>query len=300
MTIFFFSQIYLHPIIRDAHGRKMSKSLGNVIDPIDIINGITLEGLQKKLEQGNLDPNELEKAKEGLKKDFPDGIPECGTDALRFALISYTSQVIFITSFYHSFYCYCKSLIVNFSRICQSDKISLDIKRVHGYRQWCNKLWNAIRFAMIKLGDQYTPPATVAVDSMPPVCRWILSLLNKAVGKTVSSLEAYKFSEATSSIYSWWQYELCDVFIEAIKPYFSESQEFEAARGASRDTLWLCLDTGLRLLHPFMPYVTEELWQRLPQPKEACRKDSIMISEYPSAVQVNISFQGNLEINWRI
>lgn len=101
----------------------------------------------------------------------------------------------------------------------------------------------------------------------------------------MSSLEAYKFSEATSSIYSWWQYQLCDVFIEAIKPYFNDSQEFEAARGASRDTLWLCLNTGLRLLHPFMPYVTEELWQRLPQPKEACRKDSIMISEYPSTVQ---------------
>ncbi|XP_051192009.1 valine--tRNA ligase, mitochondrial 1 [Lolium perenne] len=253
-----FQKIYLHPIIRDAHGRKMSKSLGNVIDPIDVINGITLEGLQKKLEQGNLDPDELEKAKEGMKKDFPDGIPECGTDALRFALISYTSQ---------------------------SDKINLDIKRVHGYRQWCNKLWNAIRFAMIKLGDQYTPPTTIVLDSMPPVCRWILSVLNKSVGKTVSSLEAYKFSEATSSIYSWWQYQLCDVFIEAIKPYFNESQEFEAARGTSRDTLWLCLNTGLRLLHPFMPYVTEELWQRLPQPKEACRKDSIMISEYPSAVQ---------------
>ena len=84
----------------------MTKSLGNVIDPIDVINGITLEDLQKKLEQGNLDPDELEKAKEGQKKDFPDGIPECGTDALRFALISYTSQVILIASFHHSFYCY--------------------------------------------------------------------------------------------------------------------------------------------------------------------------------------------------
>ncbi|VAH05050.1 unnamed protein product [Triticum turgidum subsp. durum] len=266
-----FRKIYLHPIIRDAHGRKMSKSLGNVIDPIDVINGITLEGLQKKLEQGNLDQGELEKAKEGQKKDFPDGIPECGTDALRFALISYTSQ---------------------------SDKINLDIKRVHGYRQWCNKLWNAIRFAMIKLGDQYTPPATLAVHTMLPICKWILSVLSKAVGKTVSSLEAYKFSDATSSIYFWWQYQLCDVFIEAIKPYFNGSEEFESARGASRDTLWACLDTGLRLLHPFMPYITEELWQRLPQPKEACRKDSIMISEYPSAVQewANDKVENEMEI----
>ncbi|KAJ1294912.1 hypothetical protein BS78_01G182600 [Paspalum vaginatum] len=243
-----FQKVYLHPI-----------ALGNVIDPIDVINGISLENLQKKLEYGNLDPKEIEKAKEGQKKDFPNGIPECGTDALRFALISYTSQ---------------------------SDKINLDIKRVHGYRLWCNKLWNAIRFAMNMLGDHYMPPATVAICSLPPFCKWILSVLNKAIGKTESSLEAYKFSEATSCIHSWWQYQLCDVYIEVIKPYFNESQEFESARGASRDTLWVCLDTGLRLLHPFMPYITEELRQRLPQPKEeVCTKDSIMISAYPSVVQ---------------
>ncbi|KAG2547987.1 hypothetical protein PVAP13_9KG145685, partial [Panicum virgatum] len=265
-----FQKVYLHPIIRDAHGRKMAKSLGNVIDPIDVINGISLENLQKKLEDGNLDPKEIEKAKEGQRKDFPNGIPEWGTNALRFALISYT----------------------------QSDKINLDIKRVHGYRQWCNKLWNAIRFAMNKLGNQYVPPATIAVCSLPPVCKWILSVPNKAVGKTESSLEAYKFSEATSSIYSWWQYQLCDVYIEAIKPYFNESQEFESARGASRDTLWVCLDMGLRLLHPFMPYITEELWQRLPQPKQACTKDSIMISEYPTVVQewTNDQIENEVEI----
>jgi valyl-tRNA synthetase len=157
---------------------------------------------------------------------------------------------------------------------------------VVGYRQWCNKLWNAIRFAMGKLGDNYTPPATVDVSLMPPICQWILSVLNRAIGKTVTSLEAYKFSDATSAIYSWWQYQLCDVFIEAIKPYFNNSQEFELARVASKYTLWVCLDNGLRLLQPFMPYVTEELWQRLPQPKDSCRKDSIIISEYPSLIEV--------------
>ncbi|KAE8783792.1 Valyl-tRNA synthetase [Hordeum vulgare] len=254
-----FQKVYLHPMIRDAHGRKMSKSLGNVVDPLEVINGTTLEDLLKRLEEGNLDQNELSVAREGKKKDFPDGIAECGTDALRFALISYTSQ---------------------------SDKINLDIKRVVGYRQWCNKLWNAIRFAMGKLGDHYTPPATIVVSSMPPVCKWILSVLNKAIGKTVTSLEAYKFADATSAIYSWWQYQLCDVFIEAVKPYFfNDSHEFDSARAACRDALWVCLDNGLRLLHPFMPYVTEELWQRLPQPKDSCRKNSIMISEYPSIVK---------------
>ncbi|KAF2939124.1 valine--tRNA ligase, mitochondrial 1 isoform X1 [Oryza sativa Japonica Group] len=265
-----FQKVYLHPIVCDTHGRKMCKSLGNVIDPLEVINGMTLEGLVKRLEEGNLDPDELNL--ERKLTDYPDGIAECGTDALRFALISYTSQ---------------------------SDRINLDIKRVVGYRQWCNKLWNAIRFAMGKLGVHYSPPATVDVSIMPPICKWILSALNKATGKTVTSLEAYKFSDATSAIYSWWQYQLCDVFIEAIKPYFfNEPQEFESARVASRDTLWVCLETGLRLLHPFMPYITEELWQHLPQPKYSCRQDSIMISEYPSLVEewTNDNLENEMDI----
>ncbi|XP_072972048.1 valine--tRNA ligase, mitochondrial 1-like [Typha angustifolia] len=267
-----FSKVYLHPMIRDAHGRKMSKSLGNVIDPLEVINGISLEGLHKRLEEGNLDPNELSIAKEGQKKDFPNGIAECGADALRFALIAYTAQ---------------------------SDKINLDVLRVVGYRQWCNKLWNAIRFAMGKLGDQYTPPANIMVHSMPSICKWILSALNKAVAKTVSSLESYKFSDATTAVYSWWQFQLCDVFIEAIKPYFfNDSEEFEFARAACKDTLWVCLDTGLRLLHPFMPFVTEELWQRLPQAEDLRRKDSIMISEYPAVVEewTNEEVESDMEI----
>ncbi|XP_027069479.2 valine--tRNA ligase, mitochondrial 1-like isoform X1 [Coffea arabica] len=255
-----FRKVYLHPMIRDAHGRKMSKSLGNVIDPLDVITGITLEELHKKLEESNLDPTELEKAKEGQVKDFPNGIPECGADALRFALVSYTSQ---------------------------SDKINLDIQRVVGYRQWCNKLWNAIRFAMGKLGDDYTPPVDVVPDVIPFSCQWILSVLNKAISKTVLSLDSYEFSDAATAIYSWWQFQLCDVFIEVIKPYFSsKDSEFVSEKKFAQDTLWVCLDTGLRLLHPFMPYITEELWQRLPSRSDCARKESIMICDYPSTVEV--------------
>ncbi|KAG7035615.1 Valine--tRNA ligase, mitochondrial 1 [Cucurbita argyrosperma subsp. argyrosperma] len=254
-----FRTIYLHPMIRDAHGRKMSKSLGNVIDPVEVINGISLEGLHKRLEEGNLDPKELAVAKEGQVKDFPNGISECGADALRFALISYTAQ---------------------------SDKINLDIQRVVGYRQWCNKLWNAIRFAMSKLGNDYVPSKNVTPDALPFSCQWILSVLNKAISRTVSSLEAYEFSDATTAVYSWWQYQLCDVFIEAIKPYFSANDtEYASARSHAQDTLWLCLENGLRLLHPFMPYVTEELWQRLPYPKSSTRPESIMICDYPSVTE---------------
>ncbi|CBI31848.3 unnamed protein product, partial [Vitis vinifera] len=254
-----FRKVYLHPMIRDAHGRKMSKSLGNVIDPLEVINGISLEGLHKRLEEGNLDPSELVVAKEGQVKDFPNGIAECGADALRFALVTYTAQ---------------------------SDRINLDIQRVVGYRQWCNKLWNAIRFAMSKLGDDYTPPMEIVPDVMPFTCQWILSVLNKAISKTVSSMDSYEFADAASTVYSWWQFQLCDVFIEVVKPFFSSNDpKFASARRFAQDTLWVCLDNGLRLLHPFMPFVTEELWQRLPPARDCARKESIVISDYPSVVQ---------------
>lgn len=144
---------------------------------------------------------------------------------------------------------------------------------------------------MSKLGDDYTPPnpTTINPNVMPTSCQWILSVLNKAVGKTVSSLEAYEFSDAASAVYSWWQFQLCDIFIEVIKPYFTNSAASVASeRGFARDTLWVCLDSGLRLLHPFMPFVTEELWQRLPQPRDTIRKESIVIGEYPSVIQVRV------------
>ncbi|XP_054786171.1 valine--tRNA ligase, mitochondrial 1 isoform X2 [Prosopis cineraria] len=254
-----FRKVYLHPMIRDAHGRKMSKSLGNVIDPIEVINGISLDGLHKRLEEGNLDPKELAIAKEGQTKDFPNGIDECGADALRFALVSYTAQ---------------------------SDKINLDIQRVVGYRQWCNKLWNAVRFAMSKLGDDYTPPTNLTPNVLPFSCQWILSVLNKTISKAVKSLESYEFSHASTAVYSWWQYQLCDVFIEVIKPYFTGNDpKFTSERRSAQDTLWFCLEIGLRLLHPFMPFVTEELWQRLPSPRECKKAESIMICNYPTAVE---------------
>lgn len=257
-----FKQVYLHPMVRDAHGRKMSKSLGNVIDPLEVINGITLEGLHKRLEQGNLDRNELDIAKAGQVKDFPNGIAECGTDALRFSLVAYTAQ---------------------------ADKINLDIQRVVGYRHWCNKLWNATRFAMINLGKDFVPSENLDVKSLPYGCKWILSVLNKAISKTVTSMEVYDFSSATSAVYSWWQYELCDVFIEIIKPVMladDNNSTSASVKRVTRDTLWICLDNGLRLLHPFMPFVTEELWQRLPQRLgDTSRKESIMISDYPTVVE---------------
>lgn len=141
---------------------------------------------------------------------------------------------------------------------------------------------------MSKLGDNYVPPAIVDPQNMPFSCQWILSVLNKAVSKTVKSLDSYEFSDAASTVYSWWQYQFCDVFIEAIKPYFAgNDHSFASEKSSAQHALWVCLETGLRLLHPFMPYVTEELWQRLPAAKGTTRKESIVISDYPSYIEVS-------------
>ena len=250
-----FKQVYLHAMVRDAHGRKMSKSLGNVIDPLHVIEGITLSDLNETLTGGNLEEKEVKKAQEGQAQDYPDGIPECGTDAMRFALVAYTAQ---------------------------GRDINLDVLRVVGYRHWCNKLWNAIRFAIMNLGDGYEPPETPltsATPGLPPASKWALHRLNTAVKTTVDAMEVYDFANATTGVYAFWQYDVCDVFIELMKPVMNGTDE--VAKSATRDTLWTCLDAGLRLLHPFMPFVTEELWQRLPR-RAAETAPSIMVADYPA------------------
>jgi valyl-tRNA synthetase len=263
-----FKEVFLHAMVRDAHGRKMSKSLGNVIDPIDVIEGISLEGLHKTLMGGNLDPKEVEKAKQGQSADYPEGIEECGTDALRFALVAYTSQ---------------------------GRDVNLDVKRVVGYRHWCNKLFNALRFAMMNLGDDYKAPSEISPTGMPLFCKWILSRLNQAIKGTVEALDEYQFASATSTIYGFWQYDVCDVFIELVKPVMQSSDE--AVKKQTKDTLWACLEVGLRLLHPFMPFLTEELWQRLPK-AEAYAKEypSITISPYPTSAPefIDVALEKNM------
>lgn len=232
-----FKKVYLHAMVRDAHGRKMSKSLGNVIDPIDVIEGISLADLQKTLDENtNINPKEKEKAKKGLKTDFPKGIAECGTDALRFALCAYTVQ---------------------------ARDINLDVKRVEGYRHFCNKIWNAFRFSL-KFSHSNTSGNTLAD-------KWILSRLSVAVRECNNSFHELSFHKATTAIHNFWLYELCDYYIEIMKV------------AGNKDVLYKCLDVGLRLLHPFMPFLTEELYQRLPTRSH----DSICIAPYPEEVSVD-------------
>jgi valyl-tRNA synthetase len=270
-----FHTIYLHTMVRDAHGRKMSKSLGNVVDPLHVIEGISLEGLHATLEGTNLDPREVEVARKGQKADFPDGIEECGADALRLALVSYTTQ---------------------------ARDINLDIQRVVTYRHWCNKLWNAIRFAVLNLGGGggenggdassssaplFKPdPAAVApgaaCTALPLACRWLLSRLDAAAAAASEGFAAYEFAAAAQALYVFWQNEVCDVFIELVKPAVAKEGDDPATAVAFRQTLWAALDAGLRLLHPLMPFVTEELWQRLPRGGDAPVPSSIMVAPYPT------------------
>ncbi|KAG7216954.1 hypothetical protein INR49_001608, partial [Caranx melampygus] len=254
-----FREVYLHAVVRDAHGRKMSKSLGNVIDPLDVITGISLEGLHAQLMDSNLDPLEVEKAKQGQKSDYPNGIPECGTDALRFALCAYTSQ---------------------------GRDINLDVNRILGYRHFCNKLWNAVKFAMKTLGDNFVPSEKAQLCGEESVSdRWILSRLCAAVALCDAGFKAYDFPAITTAIYNFWLYELCDVYLESVKPVFSKADEDSSSQRQAlvcRQTLYTCLEVGLRLLSPMMPFVTEELFQRLPRRRPQSDPPSISVTSYPS------------------
>ena len=169
----------------------------------------------------------------------------------------------------------------------QGNDVNLDVLRVHAYRHWCNKLWNAIKFAMANLGDAYEPvdneynELDISDASSPIAARWIISRLNNTLSVVDESMESYNFNYATDAIYQFWKNDLCDVFIEIIKPTMNGDDE--VAKKKTRDALWVTLDAGLKMLHPFMPFVTEELWQRLPRKQSADTPQSIMIAAYPKS-----------------
>jgi valyl-tRNA synthetase len=254
-----FSEVFLHAMVRDAHGRKVSKSLGNVIDPLDVIEGITLDALHKRLEEGNLDPAEVKTAKEGQKRDFPSGIPECGTDALRMALCSY---------------------------VAQGRDVNLNILKVDSFRRFCNKLWNACRFALMKLGGDFVPEPQFRLSGSESLADgWILTRLQETIAETNRSFAEYNLMAATSAIHSFWLYDLCDVYIEVVKPICAPEYPDQAARKTAQNTLYTCLEQALRLLHPFMPFVTEELYQRLPR-RLTDQTPSIVVSPYPQLLSL--------------
>ncbi|KAI0194062.1 tRNA synthetases class I-domain-containing protein [Xylaria flabelliformis] len=252
-----FSEVYCHSLIRDSEGRKMSKSLGNVIDPLDIISGIDLEALHAKLLVGNLKDTEIARATKYQKTAFPSGIPECGADALRFTLLSYTTG---------------------------GGDISFDIKVMAAYRRFCNKIWQASKYIMGRLPEDFKPATNLDVANLSTPEKWILHCMNSAVRDLNGALEAREFSKATQIAHKFFYDQLCDVFIEHSKSLLTEGSKSE--QDSVQQTLYRALDVALRLLHPFMPFITEELWQRLPRAEYEGSESSpasIMLSPYPVA-----------------
>jgi len=256
-----FHTVFLHAMVRDKEGRKMSKSLGNVIDPLEVINGCSLESLQSRLDEGNLPPKEVNRAKKNNELEFPDGIPECGSDALRFGLLFYTVQ---------------------------GRDINMDVSVIVAYRKFCNKLWNATRFALLYVTD-FTPTASLLNDllssgKMATRDKFMISRLMNACAAINDCFTNYRFGDAQKAATSFWLDDLCDVYLELIKPVVSnKSDDNKDSRWAAQATLWVCMEAGLRLLHPMMPFVSEELWQRLPGRGTlgADEPESIMLAPYP-------------------
>jgi valyl-tRNA synthetase len=253
-----FHTVYLHAMVRDAHGKKMSKSSGNVIDPIEVIDGTSLEDLNKKLYEGNLPEKEIKRALDVQKMSYPDGLPECGADALRFGMLAYTLQ---------------------------GRNVNLDVNRVVGYRHFCNKVWQGTRFGLMYFGEGFVfPGALSAGQDLAWEDRWILSKLSACAEKTNEAMKNYEFANATTATYNFFLYELCDIYLELLKGRLQCEETLENAgdRKAAREVLYICLDWSLRLMHPLLPYLTEELYQRLPASPN--KYESITIASYPMHV----------------
>ena len=251
-----FRTIFLHALVVDEQGDKMSKVKGNVIDPLDVIHGATLDELLNKAREGGAPETALDR----IRKQFPEGIPASGADALRFALAAMAAQ---------------------------GRNIRLAPARIEGYRHFANKLWNAARFALLNLEgfdpDRYADqPQEELRAKLTLADRWILSRLQATAEEVNRALEGFQFNEAAQSIYRFLWSELCDWYIELAKPaLYDRSPEGSQRHHLTQGVLATALETACRLLHPFMPYITEEVWQQIPQPSGT--PQSIMITLYPMA-----------------
>ena len=264
-----FREVYITGLIRDSHGQKMSKSKGNVLDPIDLIDGIELEPLVKKRTAGMMQPHLRQKIEQQTRKDFPNGIPAYGTDALRFTFAALAST---------------------------GRDINFDFGRTEGYRNFCNKLWNAARYVLMNTEGEDCGRNGGDIE-LSLADRWIISRLQHTEQQVEEAINSYRFDLMAQAIYEFTWNEYCDWYLELCKTVLTSEASSTAQRRGTRRTLVRVLETLLRLTHPVMPYISEEIWQRV-APLAGTQGQSIMLAPWPQPDSSRIDRDAEREMQW--
>ncbi len=264
-----FHTVYVHGLVRDSHGQKMSKSKGNVLDPIDLIDGIDLETLVSKRTAGMMVPHLREKIEKQTRKEFPGGIAAYGTDALRYTYYSLAST---------------------------GRDINFDVGRIEGFRNFCNKIWNAARYVLLNTEGHDCAQDGGDIE-LSLADRWIISRLQRTEKAVDQALANYRFDLASQAVYDFIWNEYCDWYLELSKPVLWDDNASAAQLRGARRTLVRVLETTLRMAHPFMPFITEEIWQRV-APLAGTSGETIMLQAYPEADESKIDAVAEADIAW--
>ncbi|SEP89574.1 valyl-tRNA synthetase [Azotobacter beijerinckii] len=264
-----FKTVYVHGLVRDAQGQKMSKSKGNVLDPLDIVDGIGLDTLLTKRTSGMMQPKLAEKIAKQTRAEFPEGIASYGTDALRFTFCSLAST---------------------------GRDIKFDMGRVEGYRNFCNKVWNAANFVFENTEGKDCGAAGEPVE-LSPVDRWIVSQLQRTEQEVTRQLDAFRFDLAAQALYEFVWDQYCAWYLELVKPVLWDENAPASRQRGTRRTLVRVLETALRLAHPFMPFITEEIWQRL-APLAGKSGPTLMLQPWPVADEARLDEAAEDDIEW--
>lgn len=265
-----FHTVYIHGLVRDSDGQKMSKSKGNVIDPIDLIDGIELEQLILKRTSGMMQPQLATKIEKSTRRQFPDGIESYGTDALRFTYYSLAST---------------------------GRDIRFDIGRIEGYRNFCNKIWNAARYVLMNCENEDCGTQNDSTVELSLADRWIISQLQETTSEVTRAVANYRFDMASQALYEFIWNEYCDWYLELSKSTLWDDDASPEAKRGTRQTLIRVLEIWLRLLHPMMPFITEEIWQSV-GPLAGKSGPTIMLQPYPQLNEHDIDLHANEDIEW--